>query len=109
MVSNQKLFSVGTFDFRLQHVLVIGVLILSFSISMLIRSMPMSYETELFEYDPFFNYRANEYLVDNGIQNYLECNDDKSWNPTGRNISETSQVTLHITTAILYQVFNFVS
>ncbi len=107
MVSNQKLFSVGNFDFRFQHLLVIGILILSISISMLLRSMPMSYETELFEYDPFFNYRATEYLVDNGIQNYLEWNDDKSWHPTGRNISETSQVTLHITTAILYQVFNF--
>ncbi len=107
MVSNQKLFSVGTFDFRLQHVLVIGVLILSFSISMLIRSMPMSYETELFEYDPFFNYRATEYVVQNGIQDYLDWNDNKSWHPTGRNISETSQVTLHLTAAILYQIFNF--
>ena len=29
MVSNQKLFSVGNFDFRLQHLLVIGILALS--------------------------------------------------------------------------------
>ena len=43
MLSNQKLFSVGNFDFRLQHLLVIGVLALSVSISMLIRSTPMMY------------------------------------------------------------------
>ena len=40
MVSNQKLFSVGNFDFRLQHLLVIGVFALSVSISMMIRSTP---------------------------------------------------------------------
>ena len=56
MLSNQKLFSVGTFDFRLQHLLVIGVLALSVSISMLIRSTPMMYGFELFEFDPFFNF-----------------------------------------------------
>ena len=33
MVSNQKLFSVGNFDFRLQHLLVIGVLALSVSVT----------------------------------------------------------------------------
>ena len=48
MLSNQKLFSVGSFDFRLQHLLVIGVLALSVSISMLIRSTPMGYGLDLF-------------------------------------------------------------
>ena len=154
MVSNQKLFSVGNFDFRLQHLLVIGVLALSVSISMMIRSGPAAYGLELFEFDPFFNYRATDFIVQNGIPAYFEWWDDKSWflnveskdfsiidgievgstiittcSPAstdvpidlscytpenllnneefdrGRNVSETSQVTLHITTAILYQVF----
>ena len=107
MLSNQKLFSVGSFDFRLQHLLIICILTLAFSISFLLRVMPMGYATELFEYDPFFNFRATEYLLDNGIENYLEWNDDKSWHPTGRNISQTSQVALHVITGILYQIFNF--
>ena len=51
MLSNQKLFSVGNFDFRLQHLLVIGVLVLSVSISMMIRSTPASHGFELFEFD----------------------------------------------------------
>ena len=107
MVSNQKLFSVGDFDFRLQHLLVIGILILSVSISMLIRSTPASYGLELFEFDPFFNYRATEYILENGLNEYFEWIDDKSWYPYGRNVSETSQVTLHISTSIMYQLFGF--
>ncbi|MBT7359407.1 MAG: hypothetical protein HN808_02295, partial [Thaumarchaeota archaeon] len=107
MVSNQKLFSVGNFDFRLQHLLVIGVLTLSVSISMMIRSTPASYGFELFEFDPFFNFRATEYILENGTDAYFNWIDEKSWHPFGRNVSETSQVTLHLTAASLYPIFNF--
>ena len=105
MLSNQKLFSVGTFDFRLQHLLVIGVLALSVSISMLIRSAPLIYGFELFEFDPFFNFRATEYILENGYDAYFQWIDEKSWHPFGRNVSENSQVTLHITASIFYQIF----
>ena len=107
MVSNQKLFSVGNFDFRLQHLLVIGVLVLAVSIGMLVRSGPTAYGFELFEFDPFFNYRATEYILENGTDAYFNWIDEKSWHPFGRNVSETSQVTLHLTAASLYPIFNF--
>ena len=107
MISNQKLFSVGNFDFRLQHLLVIGVLALTVSIGMLIRSGPTAYGFELFEFDPFFNYRATEYILENGTDAYFNWIDEKSWHPFGRNVSETSQVTLHLTAASLYSIFNF--
>tara|TARA_Y100000590_G_scaffold37660_1_gene40548 strand:+ start:870 stop:3155 length:2286 start_codon:yes stop_codon:yes gene_type:complete len=107
MISNQKLFSVGNFDFRLQHLLIIGILALSVSISMLIRSTPASYGFELFEFDPFFNYRATEYILENGSDAYFNWIDQKSWYPFGRDVSETSQVTLHFSTAIFYSVLNF--
>ena len=107
MVSNQKLFSVGDFDFRLQHLLVIGVLVLAVSIGMLVRSGPTAYGFELFEFDPFFNYRATEYILENGTDAYFNWIDEKSWHPFGRNVSETSQVTLHLTAASLYPIFNF--
>jgi len=105
MLSNQKLFSVGNFDFRLQHLLVIGVLILSVSISMLIRSTPLIYGFELFEFDPFFNFRATEYILENGYDAYFQWIDEKSWHPFGRNVSENSQVMLHISASIFYQLF----
>tara|TARA_B100000029_G_scaffold34407_1_gene32450 strand:- start:549 stop:2825 length:2277 start_codon:yes stop_codon:yes gene_type:complete len=106
-MSNQKIFSVGDFDFRLQHLLVIGVLALSVSISMLIRATPMTYGLDLFEFDPFFNYRATDYIIQNGYESYLNWVDDKSWHPFGRDISENSQNALHITSAVLYKIFGF--
>jgi dolichyl-diphosphooligosaccharide---protein glycosyltransferase len=84
---------------------VIGILILSFSVSFLIRSQPVEYGFELNEFDPFFNFRATEYIVENGFSEYFEWNDDKSWYPTGRDVSATSQTMLHITAAITYQIF----
>ena len=92
MNSNSTLVSIGQFDLKLNHLLIIGILSLSFSISFLIRSQPADFGWELHEFDPFFNYRATEYIVNNGIDSYFEWNDELSWYPHGRNVSETSQV-----------------
>jgi len=105
MTKNLKLFTVGNFEFRLQHLLIIAVLSLAFSVSMLIRSQGADYGFELNEFDPFFNYRATEFIVDNGINEYFHWHDDRSWYPYGRNVSETSQVMLHVTAASLYTIF----
>ena len=66
---------------------------------------PADYGFELNEFDPFFNFRATKFIVDNGYFEYFNWHDDKSWYPDGRNVSATSQVMLHITTAALYQSF----
>ena len=106
MNSNTTLFQSGSFNFKLNHLIIIGVLILAFSISMLIRSQPIEYGFELNEFDPFFNFRATEYIVENGFIEYFEWNDDKSWyTKGGRDVSATSQVMLHVTAAITYQLF----
>lgn len=66
----------------------------------------MQYGFELNEFDPFFNFRATEYLVENGFEKYFEWNDNKSWYPNGRDVSINSQTMLHITAAGLYQIFS---
>jgi len=129
-----------------RYILIIAILAIAFSVSFMIRSQGAQVGVELAEFDPFFNYRATDFIVQNGIPAYFEWWDDKSWflniepkiagtfpaticSPTptdvpidlscytpenvldneeinrGRNVSETSQVTLHITAAILYQIF----
>jgi dolichyl-diphosphooligosaccharide--protein glycosyltransferase len=119
--SQTKLFQVGSFNVKLNHLVIIGVLVLAFSISFLIRSQPAEYGYELMEFDPFFNFRATEYLVENGFSDYFNWHDDESWYlPSdstglgeegtvgavgGRNVSATSQVMLHSTAAITYQIF----
>ena len=67
----------------------------------------MEYGFQLHEFDPYFNYRATQYLVDNGMEAYYAWNDDLSWYPDGRDVSATSQVILHQTAAITYVLFGF--
>ncbi|WP_371504390.1 STT3 domain-containing protein [Nitrosopumilus adriaticus] len=105
MNSNSSLLSIGKFDLKLNHLLIIGILTLSFSISFLIRSQPAAFGWELNEFDPFFNYRATQYIVENGINSYFNWNDDLSWYPHGRDVSQTSQVMLHLTAATTYWIF----
>lgn len=71
----------------------------------MVRSQAADYGFELNEFDPFFNYRATQFLVDNGLTAYYEWHDDRSWHPNGRDVSSTSQVMLHITAATLYKIF----
>ena len=105
MNSNSSLISIGNFDFKLNHLLVIGILILSFSVSFLLRSQPADFGFELNEFDPFFNYRATQYIVDNGIDAYFEWDDSFSWYPHGRDVSATSQIILHLTASTTYWIF----
>ena len=105
LVAETKLFQISNFNFKLKHLVIIGVLVLAFSTSFFIRSQPAQYGNELNEFDPFFNFRATEYIVENGFSEYFEWHDDKSWYPHGRDVSATSQFMLHSTAAITYQIF----
>ena len=105
MLTNTKLISIGNFDLKLNHLLIIGILALSFTVSFLLRSQAADFGFELNEFDPFFNYRATQYIVDNGIGAYFEWNDDLSWYPSGRDVSSNSQVMLHLTAATTYWIF----
>ncbi len=90
-----------------RHLIIIGVLSMAFVASFLIRAQPLEYGFQLHEFDPFFNYRATEYMLENGLDAYYEWNDTLSWYPDGRDISATSQVALHQTTAAAYTIFGF--
>lgn len=108
LISNSPLFVIGNSKFYLRHFLIIGILAISFSLSFMIRAQAGDYGFELNEFDPFFNFRATEFLVQNGFEEYFNWNDDRSWHTIGgRDVSATSQVMLHITAAILYQIFGF--
>ncbi len=105
MLSNRRLLRVGQFDLRMHHLLVIGILAISFSISFMIRSQPAEYGFELNEFDPYYNYRATNFLVENGLEAYTDWHDYMAWHPNGRDISATSQAALHMTAAFTYPVF----
>ena len=102
---SKTLLRTGHFHFQLKHLLVIGVLVISFSTAFIIRSYPIKYGYFLNEFDPYFDYRATKYIVDNGLEAYLSWHDRMSWYPEGRNVPATSQTGLHIVAAFLYQIF----
>ena len=105
MIQDSKIFTVRKFDFHLRHLLVIGILAISFSVSAMVRSQAADYGFQLNEFDPFFNYRATQYLLDHGLDAYVHWHDDMSWYPAGRDVFTTAQVPLHVTDAILYKIF----
>jgi len=71
----------------------------------MIRSQAADYGFQLNEFDPFFNYRATQYLLDHGLDAYVHWHDTMSWYPAGRDVFSSAQVPLHVTDAILYKIF----
>lgn len=99
------MFRAGSFEFQTRHLLVIAVLALAFTSALIMRFYPVKYGFYLNEFDPYFDYRATKFIIDNGLDAYWQWHDTMSWYPEGRAIPETSQTGLHITTAILYSMF----
>lgn len=95
----------GKFQFETRHLLIIAILAICFTTAFIMRAYPMKYGFYLNEFDPYFDYRATKYIVDNGLGAYLSWHDTMSWYPEGRNIPATSQSGLHIVAAYLYQIF----
>lgn len=104
---NKALFRINSFQFQSKHLLVILVLIIAFSTAFIIRSYPIKYGFALNEFDPYFDYRATKYIIDNGFEAYLNWHDYQSWYPEGRFVPTTSQVALHLIAATMYKIFGF--
>ncbi|MCE2499156.1 MAG: hypothetical protein J4F28_09300, partial [Nitrosopumilaceae archaeon] len=105
MNGNTELASVGGCTLRYRHLMVIAILAAAVAVAFLIRAQPAQYGFELNEFDPFFNYRATLYMVENGIPAYYEWHDTMGWYPEGRDVSASSQVALHMAAAVTYQMF----
>src|ERR687885_824524 len=104
--STKPLFSAGSFEFQTKHLLIIAVLALAFTCALIMRFYPAKYGFYLNEFDPYFDYRATQYIVDHGLDAYWKWHDTMSWYPEGRDIAKSSQSGLHIVAAFLYTVFD---
>ena len=60
----------------MRSLLIIGMLVLAFSLTFIIRLQPLDYVFELAVFDPFFNNRATEFFVESGLPAYLDWQDD---------------------------------
>lgn len=62
------------------------------------------FESIIHEFDPWFNYRATRYLVDNGFYKFLNWFDDRTWYPLGRVTGGTLYPGLMVTSGIIHHI-----
>jgi dolichyl-diphosphooligosaccharide--protein glycosyltransferase len=78
------------------------VLVLAF----VIRLLPMRWGTYLSEFDPYFQYRVTEHMVENGFFAWASWHDSMRWYPYGHEVSITALPGLPFTAASSYLVLN---
>jgi dolichyl-diphosphooligosaccharide--protein glycosyltransferase len=81
--------------------LLIGVLAFSIRLFSVIK-----YESVIHEFDPYFNYRVTQFLIKNGIYDFWNWFDDRTWYPLGRVIGGTVYPGLTLTAGTLWWVLN---
>lgn len=64
------------------------------------------YESVIHEFDPWFNFRATEYLVQNGWRAFLNWFDEKAWYPLGRAVGVTVYPGMMLTAALADLILN---
>ena len=64
------------------------------------------YGLVIHEFDPWFNFRATQYLADNGWHEFFRWFDHMPWRPLGRPVGTTIYPGMQITTVTIWKVQN---
>lgn len=99
----QVLSRVGEHAGLLQVVLVSAIALVAFGTRLF---SVIRYESVIHEFDPWFNFRATKYLVDNGWHAFLDWFDERAWYPLGRVVGVTVYPGIMVTSAALHYVAN---
>ncbi|KAJ5884010.1 Dolichyl-diphosphooligosaccharide--protein glycosyltransferase subunit stt3 [Penicillium subrubescens] len=67
------------------------------------------FESIIHEFDPWFNFRATKYLVQNGFYSFWDWFDDRTWHPLGRVTGGTLYPGLMVTSGIIYHILRFLT
>ncbi|MDI6805449.1 MAG: STT3 domain-containing protein [Candidatus Bathyarchaeia archaeon] len=104
----------GKLRIKISHgsIITFSALLLILFIALTIRLFPMRWEIQtgsmhLSEFDPYFQYRFTEYLVNNGFISWAwpdHWNDTQRWYPTGFDVARAGFIGLPMTTAFLYKI-----
>ena len=79
-----------------------SALILILFVAVALRELPLRWGAYLTAYDPFFQYRVAEYVVENGFKAWFSWHDSLSWYPMGRDVPHSSFPGLPFSAAALY-------
>lgn len=69
----------------------------------------LRFESVIHEFDPYFNYRTTRFLAEEGFYKFHNWFDDRAWYPLGRIIGGTIYPGLMVTSAVLYNILQFVN
>ena len=64
------------------------------------------YESVIHEFDPWFNYRTTQYIVNEGVYAFWNWFDPDAWYPLGRVIGGTTYPGLMFTSSLIYWLCN---
>ncbi|KAL4951620.1 Oligosaccharyl transferase STT3 subunit-domain-containing protein [Aspergillus filifer] len=67
------------------------------------------FESIIHEFDPWFNFRATKYLVQNGFYDFWDWFDDRTWHPLGRVTGGTLYPGLMVTSGVIYHILRFLT
>ncbi|CAD6333178.1 unnamed protein product [Miscanthus lutarioriparius] len=81
--------------------LLIGVVAFSIRLFSVIK-----YESVIHEFDPYFNFRVTQFLSKNGIYEFWNWFDDRTWYPLGRVIGGTVYPGLTLTAGTIWWLLN---
>ena len=66
-----------------------------------------TYGPVIHEFDPWFNYRATEYLAANGWGKFFTWFDHMSWYPLGRPVGTTIYPGMQITSVLIWRMLGW--
>jgi len=99
----------GSLRVKISHALLLelSILILILTLAFTIRLLPLRWGYYLSEFDPYFQFRITDHMVQNGVLSYTTwTNDPMSWWPWGRDVPHTSFPALALTAAFFYSILN---
>ncbi|XP_024980238.1 dolichyl-diphosphooligosaccharide--protein glycosyltransferase subunit STT3A [Cynara cardunculus var. scolymus] len=97
--------STSTLRFAFGNVLAFFILLLIGVLAFSIRLFSViKYESVIHEFDPYFNYRVTQFLTKNGIYDFWNWFDDRTWYPLGRVIGGTVYPGLTLTAGTIWKV-----
>uniref|UniRef100_A0A7S3JR16 dolichyl-diphosphooligosaccharide--protein glycotransferase n=1 Tax=Aureoumbra lagunensis TaxID=44058 RepID=A0A7S3JR16_9STRA len=64
------------------------------------------YGNVIHEFDPWFNYRATDYLANNGWKKFFTWFDHRAWYPLGRPVGTTIYPGMQIVSVLIWRILN---
>ncbi|CAA7397349.1 unnamed protein product [Spirodela intermedia] len=107
MAANEEPKGAGALRNAFGNILCFFILLLIGVIAFSIRLFSViKYESVIHEFDPYFNYRVTQFLTKNGIYDFWNWFDDRTWYPLGRVIGGTVYPGLTLTAGSMWWILN---